>query len=324
MRKDITAFIRDLLLEHDCVIIPGFGGFIGNYMPASIEKSSSTFYPPLKQISFNRNLNSNDGLLIGKVSSSLGVNYGDARNIVSEYVDDLKRKLSGGTSVTFDQIGTFTLNSEGNPLFEPDRSSNFLLSSYGLDSFHRSPVEQKHSAMRIGKTREEKINRSASLRRVMWRAAVVIPLATALVFVPLKYDLFKGKVEQSSMNPLLSAQLDENIKANSEEKTSYTQSFTARPDESAVAEPGKETEIAIAEPVVEGVFKVIAGSFRSEDNALRLSEKLVKQGYNPELRLLSNGFYRVAMREFNEYSKAIVFTKEMSDKYPDLWISKEK
>ncbi len=65
---DITAFIRELLFGHDCVIVPGFGGFIGNYTPARIDKSTSTFYPPVKQISFNRNLNHNDGLLVGRIS----------------------------------------------------------------------------------------------------------------------------------------------------------------------------------------------------------------------------------------------------------------
>ena len=67
---DITAFIRELLFGHDCVIIPGFGGFIGNYNPAHIDKNSGTFYPPVKQISFNRNLNHNDGLLVGRISGS--------------------------------------------------------------------------------------------------------------------------------------------------------------------------------------------------------------------------------------------------------------
>ncbi|NLA48282.1 MAG: hypothetical protein GX876_02335, partial [Bacteroidales bacterium] len=63
---DITSFIRELLFSHDCVIVPGFGGFVGNYAPARIDRATSTFYPPSKQISFNRNLRNNDGLLAGR------------------------------------------------------------------------------------------------------------------------------------------------------------------------------------------------------------------------------------------------------------------
>ena len=105
---DITAFIRELLFGHDCVIVPGFGGFIGNYTPARIDKSSGTFYPPVKQISFNRNLNHNDGLLVGRISGSADINYGDARNMVEEFVAEIRRKLEKGEKVVFDNIGSFT------------------------------------------------------------------------------------------------------------------------------------------------------------------------------------------------------------------------
>lgn len=71
---DIAVYIRELLLDHDCVILPDFGGFIGNYVPAHYD-SSNNFYPPTKQISFNKQLCHNDGLLIGKVSKSLTLNY---------------------------------------------------------------------------------------------------------------------------------------------------------------------------------------------------------------------------------------------------------
>ena len=90
---DITAFIRELLFGHDCVIVPGFGGFIGNYTPAKIDKNTGTFYPPVKQISFNRNLNHNDGLLIGRISVSSGINYGDTRSLVEDFVAGVRKNL---------------------------------------------------------------------------------------------------------------------------------------------------------------------------------------------------------------------------------------
>ena len=90
---DITAFVRELMFSHDCVIVPGFGGFIGNYSPAHIDKASGTFYPPVKLISFNRNLNHNDGLLAGKISASLSVNYGDARAHIENSQLILRRSL---------------------------------------------------------------------------------------------------------------------------------------------------------------------------------------------------------------------------------------
>ena len=101
---DVTAIIRELLFGHDCVIVPGFGGFIGNYAPARIDRSTDTFYPPVKKISFNRNLNHNDGLLVGRISDCEKINYGDARNLVEEFVTGLRRKLEKGEKVVFDNI----------------------------------------------------------------------------------------------------------------------------------------------------------------------------------------------------------------------------
>ena len=79
---DIAAFIRELLFGNDCVIIPGFGGFIGNYSQAHIDNNTGTFYPPVRQISYNRNLSHNDGLLVGMISGSSNISYGDAINLV--------------------------------------------------------------------------------------------------------------------------------------------------------------------------------------------------------------------------------------------------
>jgi hypothetical protein len=56
--------IIDLLFEHDCVIIPGFGGFVAQYSSASFEEISQSFVPPSKSILFNKNLINNDGLLL--------------------------------------------------------------------------------------------------------------------------------------------------------------------------------------------------------------------------------------------------------------------
>jgi len=67
-------------------IVPGFGGFIGNYTPAKIDKVNGTFYPPVKQISFKQEPNHNDGLLVGRISVALKINYIDARNLVDEFV----------------------------------------------------------------------------------------------------------------------------------------------------------------------------------------------------------------------------------------------
>ena len=70
---DVRVTISRLLEEHDCVILPGYGGFIGNYAPARIDPVSHSFVPPSKKILFNINLKQNDGLLCNRLVTDEGV-----------------------------------------------------------------------------------------------------------------------------------------------------------------------------------------------------------------------------------------------------------
>jgi nucleoid DNA-binding protein len=311
---DITAFIRELLFSHDCVIVPGFGGFIGNYTPARIDKSTSTFYPPVKQISFNRNLNHNDGLLVGKISGFAKVNYGDARNIVEEFVTALHKKLEKGEKIIFDNIGSFTNNQEGNVQFEPDRNVNYHLDSYGLESFQFPPLEEYDVRKRISRHINKEPAKRSSMRKILWRAAVIIPLLGVIVAIPFATDLFKSKVEATTLNPLAKAEFESNRKA-VDEKTAAETVVT----EKIAAQP------SVPEPVAadkEDIYCLIIGSFRLKENAERQADLLKKEGFAPEIINASNGFYRVSAMKCDGLKAAEEKRDSISNKYRDTWIKK--
>jgi hypothetical protein len=326
-KVDITAFIRELLFGHDCVAVPGFGGFIGNYVPARIDKSSGTFYPPVKQISFNRNLNHNDGLLIKQISAGLGVNYGDAREMVTEFVARVMKRLGNGETVVFDRIGSFVTNHEGNLEFEPDRSVNYHVDSYGLESFHYQAVQpydvrKKISARNIGEP-----VRHVSLRKYLWRAAVLIPVAAAIIAVSVKTDLFKARVESGTMNPLVSAEFENNRAAL--EKETLTE-----PEKGTEAVISKDTAAIIIAASAEApslksvtsaaAYYIITGSFQSEENAGKQVSQLQSEGFNPEVIKAANGFYRVCAVACPDLETAISKKDSILDKFPGAWVSRKK
>jgi nucleoid DNA-binding protein len=319
---DITAFIRELLFGHDCVIVPGFGGFIGNYTPARIDKKSGTFFPPVKQISFNRNLNHNDGLLVGRISGSSGLNYGDARNIVEEFVSEIRKKLEKGEKVVFDHIGSFINNQEGNIQFEPDSASNYHLDSYGLESFQLMPLEGYNVRTRITRPLQKDPVRQVSIRRVLWRAAVIIPLLSVLVIVPLKTDLFKSKVETTNLNPLVSAEFEQN-KIAVDEIVKIEHSKTEE-NVSPVTEKQPENEVAAPVAAEVNVYFLITGSFRSEENAMSQVNILKKEGFTPEIVVAPNGFFRVCAMASSDMHTAITKKDSITAKFPGAWISKKK
>ena len=55
MNKPVEHYISELLFLHDCVILPDFGGFVGNPQSAKLNKITGILSPPSKQILFNAN-----------------------------------------------------------------------------------------------------------------------------------------------------------------------------------------------------------------------------------------------------------------------------
>jgi nucleoid DNA-binding protein len=325
---DITAFIRELLFGHDCVIMPGLGGFIGNYSPAHLDKNSNTFFPPVKQISFNRNLNHNDGLLAGRISESAKMNYADARNLVEEFVADVRKRLSRGEKVVFENIGTFINNHEGNIQFEPDRSANYHLDSYGLGSFQVVPLEGYDVRKKLLKYKDKEPVRQTSVRKILWRAAVIIPLLAAIVIVPLTTDVFKTKVQTTSLNPLANIEFESNKQAVDSKKTSDSLLQLSQSTLSEKMVP-LEPSVPLKEEVlpakqIEMVYCLIAGSFKSGDNASGLIKKLEAEGYKPELLNGPNGFIRVSAMRFSGLTEAAKIKDSIEKKFPGTWVARVK
>jgi nucleoid DNA-binding protein len=319
---DITAFIRELLFGHDCVIVPGFGGFIGNYTPAHIDKNSGTFYPPVKQISFNRNLNHNDGLLAGRISGSLNINYGDARNLVEEFVGELRRKLERSEKVIFDNIGSFVNNQEGNVQFDPDRNANYHLDSYGLESFQCLPLEGYDVRKRIIRHVKKDPVKQASMRKILWRAAVIIPLLSVLVAVPLKTDLFKAKIEATTMNPLVTAEFEHNKKAVDEDITDT--SVMTYKNVTPISEVQAVPEVVVPVAVEANIYCLITGSFKSEKNAVSQVKILKAEGFDPEIVNAPNGFYRVSALMCSDLNTALTKKDSISKRFPGTWVSRKR
>lgn len=358
--KDLNPFIKELLFSNDCVILPGFGGFIGNYTPARIDRESHTFYPPVKSISFNSRLSHNDGLLIGKISEKKDMGYSDARNRVEAYIRELRDKLEKGERVHLDDIGHFQLNGEGGVQFEPDNTVNYLLGSYGLSSFTREPVDGYDISRAISRDRGKDPLVIASNRRMIWRAAAAIPFVLALVIVPLKTDLFRS---EAGLNPLTRVEFEEIRSAQdalfSEMPAArgevaaageYEQADSRAEDVPAVTGSVNElqsgtkpseahtTDVRAAEkqPVTdqpedqelrtgggEGVYYLVVGSFADADNATKHLMEVSARGYNAELVKAANGYYRVSAESFGTMEEAKDRLSRLADTFPGIWIWKK-
>ena len=139
---NISKYIAELLFDFECVVIPGFGGFIVNDKPSTVNRINHQFKPPFRNILFNTHLKANDGLLVNEIAASEGISFKEARLKVDQFVVSIFEQLKNGGSFTFENIGTIHYDKENNIVFEQDNKVNYNPESYGLTGFVSPPVKR--------------------------------------------------------------------------------------------------------------------------------------------------------------------------------------
>jgi len=144
----VEQLIGELLLRHNCVIVPSFGGFVAKKLSASIDFASGTMLPPRKSLLFNRQLINNDGLLVAEIAVRNKIGYEEAVDQLRLVVNNWEKSLSNGERITIDKVGFLFYDKEKNICFEQDRFFNLLLESYGLGKVHFLSEEDVHIAQK--------------------------------------------------------------------------------------------------------------------------------------------------------------------------------
>ena len=90
---ELSRHIESLLLAHDCVIVPGLGGFVAHYVPARRIAEEQLFLPPSRSVGFNQQLTINDGLLVQSYMQAYDTNYPETLKIIDDGVNRLKQQI---------------------------------------------------------------------------------------------------------------------------------------------------------------------------------------------------------------------------------------
>ncbi len=189
-RNSIWDFVKELLHEQDCVIVPGFGGFVCNIENSKIDQVSHLITPPSKHVVFNQNLKTNDGLLANRISEKLKVNYPEAVRMIEENVVKTIDILQDKKILMVDYFGSFRLNADANFVFLPDKQNNFLYSSFGLMPLLAEPVAGrtiKSGKARVFKDRKQVRLAKNSKRR---RNTVRILASTFVILLAVNFYIF--------------------------------------------------------------------------------------------------------------------------------------
>lgn len=141
----IVPHIERLLLIHDCVIIPHFGGFVSQVNPAFFSEADALYHPSYKVITFNATLQHNDGLLNEAYMQLYRVNYRKAQLMLDEDIDILKQALNRYKQAEIGSLGMLSLGEEDQLIFQASSIRSPFIDAYGLPSFYFAPLNQKQS-----------------------------------------------------------------------------------------------------------------------------------------------------------------------------------
>ena len=320
--EDLKEYISGLLFIHDCVILPGFGGFVTNYHSAEHNELNHTFSPPKKDILFNKSLTYNDGLLINYLATSQNISYEEAEQKIKKEVQDAWLKLEKNQEVHFEGIGSFRYDKNMNLIFSPELTDNFLIDSYGLSSFRFPPLNYQKNAHTLMSTyNSQSMNNSGFRQTIKW-AAILVPVAGIIALVPV-YKNYKTQ-QAATLNPF-----------HVPEEKPIEETYSAMPSDSVSGELvdqttdkrvalfyAEENKVKEVPQQTEGLtFYIIAGSFKDEVHAKAHASQFVSKGYHPEI-LEEDGLFRVSLCSFDSKVNALhELRKIRSDENNDkVWL----
>ncbi|HVD99247.1 MAG TPA: SPOR domain-containing protein [Cytophagaceae bacterium] len=143
----IENYIQELLFEHNCVVIPDFGGFIAELKSVEIHPITHRFMPPAKRIAFNEQLKVNDGLLATTIARREGLELAEAYEKIRQFVQAVREQLRSNNNYVFQEIGKLYYNIENRLEFEPDTRINYLEESFGLQELFFKPIDRTQRDM---------------------------------------------------------------------------------------------------------------------------------------------------------------------------------
>ena len=334
---NVGPIIANLLLENDCVVIPGFGGFVAQYSSAKLDESTGFFSPPSKQVLFNKNLVNNDGLLVNEIGQIQKLSYKEANDLVKQKVELLNLDLKTKKQVNIKDLGLIYL--KNNIIKFKQNSDNILTDSYGLSALNIREFQQE---VVVNSPKIIPINTPPSTSATKWWvAAAIVPIIFYSAWLPLKTNLFTKNetFHYSDLNPFTFKkeiksfpeslfEIESSKLINEEDIPSLEKNIAPSTQLINLERPSKAVNTTVEKSAVltkvTQRYHLIVGCFSSKKNATNLIKKLKKSGENALELDVHKNLHRVSIASFQNKKEAIRYKKQLKKNHLiSSWILKK-
>lgn len=322
---EFYTFLEHLLYDHECVIIPQFGGFVVNAQDFQFNAKEGKIYPKRKCVAFNEKLKTDDRFLTTEWAKKQSISQKEASIEITAISKELKSQISTQGYLTIGELGAFTLNSENRLSFSPNPDFNADLSVFGLFPIglgHALPKEKK-PVLEVVPVAEDlpsytpepspiKVSRSAYVYALM--AFIIGGIGAFFLTEP------AGNQSQSSLNP---------IKIEKKVATPVAVAAPAVPTTVQVDTVQKEviaTPASVEAPADQEVIYLVAASFQSLTQAEKGLKEFKSRGFDQAEIILKNEqtkFYRISLGTEHSMDAGYARASELkASKKVDIWVYK--
>jgi len=361
---ELERHIEILLLDNDCVIVPNLGGFMAHHVEARYDEGDGLFLPPLRTLGFNPQLRLNDSLLAQSYVEAYDISYPEALRRIEGEVEELRQHLDNEGSYELNDIGTLSLNDEGNIVFEPCEAGILTPSLYGLSSYEvaaslrqngldivaerkretaeteKPVVETAHDAVATeGETSETVLgddNDDIIKIKVAWIRNAVAVAAAVIAFLFISTPIsnsYRSNVSMGDMNGGMLRQLSpkEMVKGEVKMTSQEVQKAIATPDTTALAKKvetieNKQDSTATVDLAKTDGYCIVMASHVTMRNANAYVDQLRSDGYADTYVYKHNGVVRVVYGNYDSESDAYGALRKLrgDECFEESWVYKKK
>ncbi len=347
---ELARHIEILLLDNDCVIVPGLGGFVTHHIPARRMDDEGRFLPPYRTLGFSPKMVLNDGLLVQSYMQAYDTNYPTAMRLVEQKVEELKDLLAKDGLFSLHGIGTLRQNIRGEFNFTPLEAGLLSPSLYGFSSFEmktldelraENSVQEQPAATLQPLVKEEKEEKETANHSIVirmdrrWITGIAAACIGLLVVLALS---FSSPTTDAKMADAFRPLLEWFNKANKQETVAKMDVASAKP---AVKKAEKKTptvaaqqetteakpaEVTVA-PEESKYFTIVLASSIPVKNAERYAQQMADKGYGDAKVLSTKNLNRVVYAQFSSENQAINRLRELRQECKDFaqaWVLEVK
>lgn len=346
---DLVQHIRTLLIDNDCVIIPGLGGFIAYQTPAIWMEKEKIFMPPTRMIGFNPQLKINDGLLAQSYQTIGGFNFQSASERLQNDVDKLISNLHAQGEVILEGIGRLRLDIHNTIKFIPSEAQMQTSALFGLPTLplqklnaHR-PASEKQIPMHPHIPTESNQPRTFKMRiNTTFLSNAVAVAAILILFFALSIPLENTEVIKGNYAQLLPTDIFGQMGQQSLAITPLAVQ-EARPVKNTPAPKAHEPEVQpipapqptpkVTKPAQPAVrpqptktYHIIVASVGTSQDAKNMASNLLKKGYAHAKAIIGDGKMRVCIDSYATEAEAYRALGKLrqNETYKNAWILKKR